>query len=161
MTTPKYLTTIFCDDVRREEGNKLSYMGVYVANLLVPTFPVVLPRLCFAMTMTTPAESPPTELRFCVYKDDEIVAQAEVPKNVLETARSAPKDFTDDQVIRIGTIFQLFPVQLTEKCRFRARAICDGEELKGGALVVEDFSLNALPPGSPGVLVPFTPISID
>jgi hypothetical protein len=36
--------TLFCDDVRLEVGNKLSYMGVF-QNIVVPNFPVWLPKL--------------------------------------------------------------------------------------------------------------------
>jgi hypothetical protein len=36
--------TVFCDDVRLEIGNKLSYMGVF-QNILVPQLPVWLPKL--------------------------------------------------------------------------------------------------------------------
>ena len=36
--------TLFCDDVRLEVGNKLSYMGVF-QNILVPQLPVWLPKL--------------------------------------------------------------------------------------------------------------------
>ena len=34
----------FCDDVRLEVGNKLSYMGVF-QNIIVPQLPVWLPKL--------------------------------------------------------------------------------------------------------------------
>lgn len=36
--------TLLCDDVRLEVGNKLSYMGVF-QNIMVPQFPVWLPKL--------------------------------------------------------------------------------------------------------------------
>jgi hypothetical protein len=36
--------TIFCDDVRLEIGNKLSYMGVF-QSIVVPQLPVWLPKL--------------------------------------------------------------------------------------------------------------------
>ena len=36
--------TLFCDDVRLELGNKLSYMGVF-QNIIVPQLPVWLPKL--------------------------------------------------------------------------------------------------------------------
>jgi hypothetical protein len=36
--------TLFCDDVRLEMGNKLSYMGVF-QNIVVPKLPVWLPKL--------------------------------------------------------------------------------------------------------------------
>jgi hypothetical protein len=36
--------TLFCDDVRLEVGNKLSFMGVF-QNIVVPQLPVWLPKL--------------------------------------------------------------------------------------------------------------------
>ena len=36
--------TLFCDDVRLEVGNKLSYMGVF-QSMMVPQLPVWLPKL--------------------------------------------------------------------------------------------------------------------
>src|SRR2546429_9874940 len=36
--------TLFCDDVRLEVGNKLSYMGIF-QNIIVPQVPVWLPKL--------------------------------------------------------------------------------------------------------------------
>src|SRR6516164_933797 len=36
--------TLFCDDVRLEVGNKLSYMGVF-QTIIVPQLPVWLPKL--------------------------------------------------------------------------------------------------------------------
>src|SRR3979411_705312 len=37
-------STLFCDGVRLEVGNKLSYMGVF-QNIVVPQLPVWLPKL--------------------------------------------------------------------------------------------------------------------
>ena len=43
-TKIELLYTLFCDDVRLELGNKLSYMGVF-QNIVVPHLPVWLPKL--------------------------------------------------------------------------------------------------------------------
>ena len=43
-TKIELLYTLFCDDVRLELGNKLSYMGVF-QNIVVPQLPVWLPKL--------------------------------------------------------------------------------------------------------------------
>ncbi len=48
--------TIFCDDLRQEVGNKVSYMGVYQGMMFVPAFPVALPKLCAAVTARFPRE---------------------------------------------------------------------------------------------------------
>jgi hypothetical protein len=39
----------------------------------------------------------------------------------------------------VATVFQLFPLDLTGPCKFRARAICDGVEFKGGSLIVDQL----------------------
>jgi hypothetical protein len=138
MTAERYLTSIFCDDIRREEGNKFSYMGIYGGNLLVVGFPQVLPRLCFSLSMRT-LGTPPSQLALKLLKDDEVVAHFEVPTEALK-AVPPWSDPAETPVYQIGTIFQLFPVQLTGPCKFRARAVCDGVEFKGGTLVVEQIA---------------------
>jgi len=45
IATRKYI--IICDDVRREEGNKMSFMGVYPKDIVVEKFPVIMPTLHF------------------------------------------------------------------------------------------------------------------
>jgi hypothetical protein len=138
MNPPRFFTAIFCDDIRREEGNKLSYLGVYEGMLGVPAFPAILPRLCFALSMTIAADAVPSQLRFCVYKNDEIITQSEIAQENLAAARS--ETLPPDKWRKFTAYFQLFPVQLTEPCFYRARAICDGEEFRGGSLEVVDQS---------------------
>jgi hypothetical protein len=134
MNPPQYFTTIFCDDVRREEGGKLSLMGIYTGALAVPSFPSVLPRLCFIMTLRTSPDAIPSTLRYRLHKDDELVAESVISSDALATARSAKVG--DDRTIQFTTIFQASPLILTEACFLRARADCDGEEFKGGSLAV-------------------------
>lgn len=46
---PILRTVIFCDDIRREEGNKLSLMGIYTKYFFLlgkVKLPLLLPRLC-------------------------------------------------------------------------------------------------------------------
>ena len=37
---------ILCDDVRQEVGNKISLMGIYGKDIIIPDIPYILPRLC-------------------------------------------------------------------------------------------------------------------
>jgi len=158
MTAQRHLTAIFCDDIRREEGNKLSYMGVYGGNLLVPSFPQVLPKLCIAIKMTT-SPSPPGQLIFRLLKDDEVIAEREIPSNVLAGMPSAESDSLEIPMHIVATVFQLFPLDLTGPCKFRARATCDGEEFKGGSLIVDQLPPNFQMSGS--IVVPTIPPSVS
>lgn len=38
--------SIICDDIRFEQGNKVSLIGVYTDGILVPRFPYLFPKLC-------------------------------------------------------------------------------------------------------------------
>jgi len=139
MKGDRHLTAVFCDDVRPEQGNKLSFMGIYTGMLVVPNFPTTLPRLCVVLTLrVSPDMIPSDELRFRLYKGDEVIAEQVVPTEALSSARSASASphMTEDRFASFGSIFQLFPVPLSEPCFFRARAVCDGEEVRGGSLAI-------------------------
>ena len=44
---PKFEYAIICDDIRQEIGNKLTFVGVYQDQIIVPAFPFTFPKLCF------------------------------------------------------------------------------------------------------------------
>ena len=54
----RFVHTIFCDDLRQEVGNKVSFMGCYQGELFVPFVPLLLPKLCVYVTVSTPVERP-------------------------------------------------------------------------------------------------------
>ena len=43
---PRELSSIICDDIRLEQGNKVSLMGVYTEGILVSGLPIVFPKFC-------------------------------------------------------------------------------------------------------------------
>lgn len=140
MSTAWFMTTVVCDDVRKEEGNKLSYMGIYGNSILLPSFPFTLAKLCFVMTLMGPGtKKAPKSLLFRLFRDEELLAEISVPGEALaEAAKNASGGSANDlKRLTIGTVLQLFPFQLAAPCVLKARAICDGEEIKGGAWPVE------------------------
>lgn len=134
------MSTVLCDDVRKEEGNKLSYMGIYGVSIVVPSFPCTLPKLCFVMSVAAPADQEvPKTLTFRVLKDEELLAEMTLPEQaLLAVASRADSDAArDSKRLTIGTVMQLFPLQFAAPCMLKARAICDGMEIRGGAWPVE------------------------
>ena len=134
MTEQAFMTTIMCDDVRREEGNKVSYMGVYGPTLLLQQFPVALPKLCFIMTVTVPASaSRPESLVFRLLRDEELIGEVTMDGTALA---SAPVEvLADGEGVRhvIGAVLQFYPMQLEGPCILRAGADLNGQELRGGS----------------------------
>lgn len=135
-----FMSTVLCDDVRKEEGNKLSYMGIYADSIIVSSFPCTLPKLCFVMSVAARADQEvPKALTFRVLRDEELMAEVTLLEQALVAAGSHTHSEAarDSKRLTIGTVIQLFPVQFTAPCTLRARAICDGEEIKGGAWPIE------------------------
>ena len=140
MSSAWLMTTVVCDDVRKEEGNKLSYMGIYGNSILVPSLPFTLAKLCFVMSLIGPGtKKTPKSLVFRLLRDDDLLAEISLPREALaEAAKNAASDSAkDSKRLTIGTVLQLFPLQLAEPCVLKTRAMCDGEEIKGGAWPVE------------------------
>ncbi|WP_112794689.1 DUF6941 family protein [Rhizobium sp. SYY.PMSO] len=54
----RYGYCIFCDDVRTEIGEKLSFIGVYSGVLMLPEFPFSLPKFCVHVNLITLATEP-------------------------------------------------------------------------------------------------------
>ena len=145
MIASRFMTSIFCDDVRSEVGNKYSFMGVYAARMHVANFPIVLPKFCVAMSVHFRGkQSLPGSLTFTLFRDDDILAK--IPIDVAEAVPSEVDSETNEEhAIILNGIMQLFPLQIAQPCKLKARAIIDSEELRGGALIVEQLPAGSSP----------------
>jgi len=141
----RYLNAAYCDDVRAEVGNKYSLMGVYQADLLVPAFPALLPRLCIVLTAHTPIEQPFRELTFQVTKDEIVMLEHAVPAKQLSFEDTRPSFSPKAQWrwLKMSMVLQISPFEIADQFLLRPRAITESEVLKGEALVVR---ATALPP---------------
>ena len=54
---PREIFSIVCDDIRIEQGNKVSLMGIYTDGILVSQLPFVFPKLCLAQQFEDDMES--------------------------------------------------------------------------------------------------------
>lgn len=80
------VSCIYCDDVRREIGGKITVVGMYsesVAVVFPEQGPLVLPKLCFIATVRSSTEEDFKSLRCDIRLDHEIVHSVEVPSHVL------------------------------------------------------------------------------
>jgi hypothetical protein len=69
-STNRILTVIYCDDIRQEIGNKMSLMGCYQDDILVPSSPIFLPKLCVLATVRNPDNRPFKRLVLRVFLDN-------------------------------------------------------------------------------------------
>jgi hypothetical protein len=134
----KSITAVYCDDVRNEIGGKLSFMGVYGADLLFPTFPATLQKLCVHVVLRFPhGEQPKQNLHVVLLKDEEVLAESKFDETHLDPAKVPDPDLAippEDRLLAIVLGFVIVPFQVERPARIRLRAYVDGEEIKGNGL---------------------------
>jgi hypothetical protein len=135
MSDDRFMWTLFCDDVRREVGGKLAYLGIYGINLLVPNYPAHLLKLCAVMTVRTMAARPPRSVTFKLLRDEELIYEHAIdPATLKDFVAAVPKGDTKNRHITLGAVAQLVNLTIIERSVIKARAVVDGEELPGGTL---------------------------
>ncbi len=143
---PRYLEVIYCDDIREEVGNKVSYMGVYAGELTVTSAPVLLPKLCIAVKVITDIGDPFEALEVRIVKvrgNNETELLSTGP--VLVPARLPGSDDGPTRLVAQLT-FMLAPFQIDEETMLRIKATTEREELHGtGALRIRIVPLPAPP----------------
>lgn len=120
------VSVIWCDDIREEVGNKLSFMGVY-SHLVVPSLPFVIQRLAAHITIYTPVDKPLKSLAFRVLKSDESqpIASGELP--IPSREKTPPSD--DPPAVNFCSIGVLLGnVEVTEKTKWLKVEVDTGDE---------------------------------
>jgi hypothetical protein len=120
-------------------GGKISYIGCYTGQMIVPQSPITLPKFCVVMMATTLAEEPFKQLKFRLLKNDEVIGESDIPSDALKNAiplLSAADREGEEVRQTVIQVLQLFPVQVDAPCKYRARAITESGELRGGTLMV-------------------------
>jgi hypothetical protein len=141
MAGDRHVNVIYCDDIRHEIGNKLSFIGIYAGELLVQSFPITLPKLCLFVSISTPSERPFQQLRLRILKDEEVLLESEIPQQQVLAAVAAAKmqalqSGGDDPTLTAHLELVATPLSFTAPARIRVRVNTESEELKGRALRV-------------------------
>lgn len=111
-TSDRILTAIYCDDIRREIGGKMSFMGCYESQLSVESMPIALPKLCIFATAITPISRPIRSLTFRVMLDEiDEVAQFVVSQDRLAMTQNEQDETITAQNVHAVMMFSPFIVE--------------------------------------------------
>lgn len=138
-TASRFAWVVYCDDIRHEISNKLSFIGVYASIMYVPHFPIAIPRLCIAVTVLNSSANPFKRLKFKILMDDAVIAEGGLDEAQVSAASKAAPNMTEaDNDIRhmFGAQFELSPLQVNAPTKIKVRIETENEELKGNALSI-------------------------
>jgi hypothetical protein len=131
----RYIHTSFCDDVRHEQGDKLSLMGLYPNSLVVPgAAPGVIQKLCVIVEAHTPIDDPFSRLTLQIRKDDKIIQEITLPDSALADLNKPADASFDFKMSMVGSIFVLQGMPVEKSCVLSVVALTEREELLGGRL---------------------------
>lgn len=135
-TTDRILTSIFCDDIRREMDNKTSFMGCYESELIVPYAPIVLSKLCVYIIALTPIARPFDSLTLRVVLDNHTeLARLEIPPEELSN-RPVVSDETATRKF-ISTALMFSPFVIEKPTSLRVMADTEEGEIVGPRLLIK------------------------
>lgn len=138
----RHIQTLFCDDIRHEVGGKYSYIGVYGERLIVSTFPTILPKLCLALKVVTPAATPFSQLSLEVLIDDQTLAhwsfdEAALAETCETVVQTDPHEISGELAQIVSAAFVFSPLHLEGSGFLRVRAETESGTLDGLTLHVE------------------------
>jgi hypothetical protein len=134
VSSDRFISTQFCDDIRQEVGNKFSLIGCYGPSIHVQPIPSVLPKLCAVVKVYTSLHRPFQKLVVRLLRDDKPIAELPFPAEGLATPAS----------VLPGVRWQLFvavmmmsPFPVEAACTLRVEAETGEEVLNGGTTWIE------------------------
>jgi hypothetical protein len=144
-----YGYALFCDDIRREVGNKASLLGIYSGIAIFEAdFPITIPRLCIAVywLQDRDDERRPTKIKVFSSDEgkDELVIEGDIP---IEAFDQAPMVTPDANILHAVIHIALAPFVVEKPSTLKVRAFYGDEEYKLGRLRMVKAPID--PPGPP------------
>jgi hypothetical protein len=137
MQAIRWVSAIFCDDVRPELGGKISLMGIYDTDLLALSFPLHLPKLCVQVKLRIGRAEMPKSIRFLALLGEQTIGEWILDEEILSSKPMPPADpdiSNDDLHLTLAAGFIFTPLVAAEPTRLKIRAYVDDEELKANSL---------------------------
>jgi len=141
----RYGYCIFCDDIRNEVGEKLTFIGCYNGSMFVPPkFPLTLSKFCAHVTLVTPSTQPYNSIVLKCYGPGE---SRPLIEEQLETPQADKQEEIAEEVKRVekapvsivaAASLVFSPMKIRKPGLISVRAVIDGDptEVNVGSLLV-------------------------
>lgn len=146
MSDSRRVDVQYCDDVRREIGNKYSLMGCYGSDMYLAEIPAVLPKLCAQIRIQTAKDSPFTKVVIRAEFNEEVISEIELSsEHLLESQANLDPD-DDTRSILLMVIMSFSPLVVPEPGRLRIKVETEEGIMKGHALKLQESAPTVEPP---------------
>lgn len=136
MNDKRIVVTQYCDDIRREVGNKYSLMGCYSSELIVEKLPAVLQKLCAQVRVITPIDQPFRKLLIHAFLNGDSIADIEI--DTTKMSEMEKEASPDANWITVTAMLVLSPLAIEEPCMLKIEAETEDETFKGGSLRIRE-----------------------
>jgi hypothetical protein len=139
MNAPFAINAIYCDDIRNEIGDKLSFMGVYDSEMTLQEFPAQLPKFCIQVKVQFNGELPPKSVKISIRNGETVISETVLDEVAIgahpvpqRPADTEPEDF----FLGMAFMFVHTPFTLEAPTTIRVWGEVDGLLLKANGLRV-------------------------
>ncbi|UZS74319.1 hypothetical protein OQB66_08430 [Pseudomonas syringae] len=132
----RHAHAVYCDDIRHEDGNKISLMGIYSGQLGVPVFPCSLPKLCIVLSVSTPKDELFKTLSLTGSYDGAEIFKIEMGEDQISTIIGQSSKFADSRFYMVQLMATLSPMHLEKPGKVALDLFLDGEKLHCASLQI-------------------------
>ncbi|MGX7708986.1 DUF6941 family protein [Methylobacterium sp. Gmos1] len=134
-----YGTTIFCEDIRQEVGGSLTIVGAIQKNIIIPEFPVIIPKFGMMTVVVLPRDKPKNlDINLQIFiPGDEDIPTISHPSHVRTEDIMTERDHSDLDVPPHYKLLQhivLSPFEIKQEGFVKVRLNINGETIKAGAI---------------------------
>lgn len=134
---PRFSYVQFCDDIRRELGNKTTLVGLYNGLMLFPAFPAFIPCLGINLVVDSPAATPVKSLSIKISNGTEIILEM-TPITPTSNDSKESVETSEPTLTRslLNMQAMLQAISIVAPCFLTVTAVIDGVESTMGKLRV-------------------------
>lgn len=131
MSTDRFISFQFCDDIRHEVNGKFSLIGCYGTALLLSPIPTALSKLCAVIKVFTPIDRPFAKLAVRIMRGDTLLGEVPFTGEAL-VVRPPPGTFEGARWFHLVAMIVLSPLVVEAPCTLRVEVETEEGILAGG-----------------------------
>jgi hypothetical protein len=140
----RYVHATYCDDIRQEVGGKITLVGIYAGQCIVPAVPCVLPKLCVVINLSAPRSEPITSAvvtgAFAGNEVFNMTLESEQISQIMAPSYEARPDGQNMMLMLMGV---MSPFNVATPGKLTLNVLANGEEI-----FCESLEISVAPAGA-------------